>query len=163
MDFTASDSSPRCKLLKENIFGRKEFLAESTKQFVLVEVDQPHSTQLPQKVAAQNNKLRDQYGVAEVPTVLVLNADGQKIKRTTGFSGKASWQDYTAGLATLYQEYGKIVELRGEAKAAGASIAPSGSTNWCSATTSSVMTPSVPSSTAGSGKSSPWTRTMRPD
>jgi len=63
VDFTGSDWCTWCKKLKNEVFNKNSFVAEASKQFVLIELDFPHERKLPAKLQKQNDKLANKYKV----------------------------------------------------------------------------------------------------
>ena len=75
-----------CKLLKERVFSKPEFIERAGKEFVLVDID------LPQEKAAipispdrkeRYEKLQGRYGITTFPTVVLATSDGRPYARTT--------------------------------------------------------------------------------
>jgi thioredoxin-related protein len=81
-DFTGSDWCFWCKKLKREVLDQEAFKAAAPKRFVLVELDYPRRTKLPEKLSKQNAALRAQYKISGYPTVLLLSADGQFVAKT---------------------------------------------------------------------------------
>jgi thioredoxin-related protein len=77
--FTGSDWCPYCKELKSNVFDRSTFQDYAKKNVVLLYVDVPKNGLTREQVAA-NQKLCNAYEINGYPTVMMLNADGKKIK-----------------------------------------------------------------------------------
>jgi thioredoxin-related protein len=79
LDFTGSDWCGWCIKLDKEVFSKSEFKSYAKDNLVLVEVDFPQGKRLPKKVQEQNEKLKNEHSVRGFPTIVVLNADGQKI------------------------------------------------------------------------------------
>jgi|GEM_PF-353737 Thioredoxin-related protein len=77
--FTGSDWCGWCMRLDREVLRMPEFTDFAAENLVLVKVDFPRKTRLPAAEAAQNQKLAQQYGVRGYPTVVVLNAKGEKV------------------------------------------------------------------------------------
>lgn len=75
VDFTGSDWCHWCVKLKEEVFDQPDF-APAAGQFVFVEADFPSRKQLPAKVKARNEKLKQEFGVRGFPSVYLLDAKG---------------------------------------------------------------------------------------
>jgi len=74
--FTNSDAAP-CLSLERTIFSQKKFLDYADKKLVLMKVDFPVAIhQQPKALRQQNENLKKQYGIAILPTVLLLNPEG---------------------------------------------------------------------------------------
>jgi thioredoxin-related protein len=78
-DFTGSDWCGWCVKLKEEVFDTPEFKEWAAKKVVLLELDFPKKTPLPDELKAQNDKLKQQYGVKGFPTILFLDANGVQV------------------------------------------------------------------------------------
>ncbi|MFN8219821.1 MAG: thioredoxin family protein [Fimbriimonadales bacterium] len=78
-DFTGSDWCYWCKKLDSEIFSTKEFKSWAAKNVVLLTLDFPQKTKQDAKLKQQNDGLAKKYGIQGFPTVLVLNASGDKL------------------------------------------------------------------------------------
>src|ERR1035441_2064746 len=72
--FTGSDWCGWCKRLQNEVFKQPEFVAWAKNNVVLMEVDFPKSTSLPEDIKEQNGKLQQFFGVSGFPTVWLVNA-----------------------------------------------------------------------------------------
>ena len=90
-NFTGSDWCGWCIKLKEEVFSKPEF-SEWAKKVVLLEVDFPRNTTLPDDLKAQNSDLKQRYSVNGYPTILFLDAEGKKLGEL-GYEegGPAKW------------------------------------------------------------------------
>lgn len=79
VDFTGSDWCGWCIKLDEEVFAKDEFKAWAEKKVVLLKLDFPRKTQLPASLEKQNDGLLEKHEVQGFPTILFLNADGEKI------------------------------------------------------------------------------------
>jgi protein disulfide-isomerase len=77
--FTGSDWCGWCKRLKAEVLDTAEFKAYASKNLVLLELDFPQAKPQPPKITQQNEGLAEKYSVEGFPTVLFLNASGQRI------------------------------------------------------------------------------------
>jgi thioredoxin-related protein len=68
MFFTGSDWCGWCKKLVKEVFIKPEFAAWATKNVVLVELDFPRRTKLPEATQKQNRELGQMFGVRGYPT-----------------------------------------------------------------------------------------------
>ena len=66
--FTGSDWCGWCKRLVKEVFIKPEFAAWATKNVVLVELDFPRRTKLPEATQKQNRELGQMFGVRGYPT-----------------------------------------------------------------------------------------------
>jgi thiol:disulfide interchange protein len=79
LDFTGSTWCPSCQAMHKEVFSTKKF-QDYAQQFVLLRVDFPD----PQSVPPKGEPLVEKYlkGNVELPTILVLSADGKKLGET---------------------------------------------------------------------------------
>ena len=66
--FTGSDWCGWCKRLVKEVFIKPEFATWATKNVVLVELDFPRRTKLPEATQKQNRELGQMFGVRGYPT-----------------------------------------------------------------------------------------------
>lgn len=99
-NFTGSDWCGWCKRLTANVFSKPEFKKWADDNVVLLELDFPRRTRLPQEIQAQNQSLQRAFKVSGYPTVWVFylqeNAEtGQMNIDPLGRTGyKASAQEF---------------------------------------------------------------------
>ena len=97
--FTGSDWCGWCKRLQGEVFQKTEFEIWAKNNVVLVEVDFPRKTPLPQEIRTQNNQLQQFFAVRGYPTVWFVNASKQDGKisfeqlGSTGYlaGGPSAW------------------------------------------------------------------------
>lgn len=77
--FTSMDSSDWCQKMDAEIFKQREFREYAGKHLVLCRVDFPKTTEQKPDVAERNRQLAEVYGIRGYPTVVILNAGGQRI------------------------------------------------------------------------------------
>lgn len=80
VEFTGSDWCPPCMMMDKEVFSKQEFLTEAAKKFVLVKIDIPNSDP---ELKEKNSKVMEKYKVQGVPTVLLLDAEGEEFNRFT--------------------------------------------------------------------------------
>jgi thioredoxin-related protein len=102
VDFTGSDWCLPCIALHRNVLSTRMFLDFAKDRFVLVSVDFPRNKIQPDNLVQVNRILARTYKVNGFPTVLILDANGTEVHRTTGYNG-ASAADYIKGLKTKRQ------------------------------------------------------------
>ena len=68
MFFTGSDWCGWCKRLVKEVFVKPEFATWATNNVVLVELDFPRRTKLPEATQKQNRELAQLFGVRSYPT-----------------------------------------------------------------------------------------------
>lgn len=78
VEFTGSDWCPPCKMMRENVFSKKEFVAAAAKKFLLVEIDMPKGDKA---VAEKNQPLVEKYKIDGFPTVILLDSAGKEFGR----------------------------------------------------------------------------------
>ena len=64
------------------MFSTPAFLDWAKKHVILVEIDFPRKTKLDDKLAKQNESLKNKFGITGFPTVLFLDANEKKIGRS---------------------------------------------------------------------------------
>jgi protein disulfide-isomerase len=95
VDFTGSDWCGWCMKLDKEVFSQKEFKEYAKENLVLLSLDFPHEKHQSSKIKKQNEELSKKFGVKGYPTILLLDADGNKIGET----------GYQAGGAAKYVEH----------------------------------------------------------
>ncbi len=74
-NFTGSDWCGWCKRLSANVFDHKEFMDWASDNVVLLELDFPRRTRIPQEFRQQNESLKNAFKVSGFPTIWVFNID----------------------------------------------------------------------------------------
>ncbi|MDC0249656.1 thioredoxin family protein [Flavobacteriales bacterium] len=95
MFFTGSDWCGWCKRLVKEVFIKPEFATWATKNVVLVELDFPRRTKLPEATQKQNRELGQMFGVRGYPTGWFVTPE-VKIDGKVNFN-KLGSQGYVAG------------------------------------------------------------------
>ena len=75
MFFTGSDWCGWCKRLVKEVFVKPEFAAWTTKNVVLVELDFPRRTKLPEATQKQNRELGQMFGVRGYPSIWLVTPE----------------------------------------------------------------------------------------
>jgi thiol:disulfide interchange protein len=78
VEFTGSDWCPPCKMMRKEVFSKKDFVAAAAKKFILVEIDMPRGDK---EVAKKNQPLVEKYKVDGFPTVILLDSAGKEFGR----------------------------------------------------------------------------------
>lgn len=73
-NFTGSDWCGWCKRLTATVFSQPEFTAWAKDHVILLELDFPKRTQIPEKFRTQNSRLQSAFNVRGFPTIWVFNA-----------------------------------------------------------------------------------------
>ncbi len=113
IEFTGSDWCPPCKALRANVLTTPEFIAEASKNFVLLELDYPNAKPQTDAVKEANRKYSEMYGVEGFPTVVFADATG---KPWGGFVGGRDKADVLAAM-------GDAMKAKEAIKAAEAKVA----------------------------------------
>lgn len=79
IDFTGSDWCGWCIKLKKEVFDTPEFAAWAKKNVVLLEIDFPQNKPQSAELKKQNEALSEKYGIEGYPTILFVNAKGEKL------------------------------------------------------------------------------------
>ncbi|MBL8843139.1 MAG: thioredoxin family protein [Planctomycetes bacterium] len=87
VDFTGSDWCGWCIKLDEEVFSKAEFKTWAAENVVLVKLDFPRKTKLPDELAKQNKELAAKYSIQGYPTILFLDAKGEKIEQSGYLEG----------------------------------------------------------------------------
>lgn len=90
LNFSGSDWCYWCQQLEKQVFSNEEFARGTEKNFVFVLVDFPRTTEQPEEIKKQNEKLGEEIGFrGEFPTVYVANAKGVPYAKTGYIEGGA--------------------------------------------------------------------------
>ncbi len=89
IEFTGSDWCPPCKALRANVLNTPEFIAEASKNFVLLELDYPQQKPQTPEVNAANKGYAEKYAIDGFPTVVFADADGKPMGGFVGGRDKA--------------------------------------------------------------------------
>ena len=78
LEFTGSDWCPPCKMMRKNVFSKKEFVEKASKHYVLVELDFPNGDPDLKK---KNEPYAKKYEIKAFPTIVLVDADGNEFAR----------------------------------------------------------------------------------
>lgn len=109
-NFTGSDWCGWCKRLTASVFGKPEFKTWADKNVVLLELDFPRRTSIPEDIKQQNYQLQNSFQVTGYPTVWVFNLS--KDSNTNQFSIEAlgktgyspSLEEFTQGVEKMIKK-----------------------------------------------------------
>jgi thioredoxin-related protein len=103
LDFTGSDWCGYCKKLEAEVFESPEFAAYAKTNLVLVKVDFPKSFELPSQLKNINEALMRRYAAPfkGYPTIVVLDAQGNKLGQTSGYSPGSGPEAFIAKIEKL--------------------------------------------------------------
>lgn len=79
LSFTSFDSSEFCQKLDTEIYQKEEFKDYARKNLVLVRVDFPKKSEQAKELKQQNESLAEAFNIRGYPTMVLMNAKGQKI------------------------------------------------------------------------------------
>ncbi|NLG13135.1 MAG: thioredoxin fold domain-containing protein [Lentisphaerae bacterium] len=80
MLFTGSDWCGWCKVLDEKVLSKTEWIDYAQKNLYLAYIDFPRDGKLvPEKYKKRNRELQEKFAVRGYPTILLLDAKGNKI------------------------------------------------------------------------------------
>ena len=80
LNFMGSDWCPPCIAMHKAVFIKPALLDFAQKNLILIEVDYPRRKPLSAKVTEQNQRLMRQYQIEQLPTVVLLNPEGNSGK-----------------------------------------------------------------------------------
>jgi thioredoxin-related protein len=84
LDFTGSDWCGWCVKLKKEVFDQFEFAGYANSHLIMVEVDFPQRKSQSPEQMKDNANLAAKYSIKGYPTIILLNAEGERIG-TTGY------------------------------------------------------------------------------
>jgi len=84
INLTGTDWCSWCIKLEKEVFSTKEFKEFAVANVILMEADFPKKTELSADLKAQNEILKKKYLEGGYPTVLLLDAEGNKISEDIG-------------------------------------------------------------------------------
>lgn len=91
IEFTGSDWCGWCQLMEKSCLSKPEFLEAMKTQCVLVSIDFPHKTKLPEALQAQNAKVAGQFKKhAGFPAYYIVDSDGKTVRWSFGAHPKYS-------------------------------------------------------------------------
>ncbi len=90
IDFTGSDWCGWCIKLDREVFSKPEFKQYAEKNLVLLEVDFPKGKKLKEADRLHNEQLAMKYNIEGFPTIIVLNANGEKVGELSYIPGGPS-------------------------------------------------------------------------
>lgn len=106
-NFTGSDWCGWCKRLTASVFSKPEFKSWAEKNVILLELDFPRRTRIPDEYRRQNYQLQNAFKVTGYPTIWVFNLNknpdtGQYQIDALGKTGyAASVRDFTSAVERM--------------------------------------------------------------
>ena len=95
-NFTGTDWCGWCIRLRREVFDKPEFTAWAAENVILLEVDFPRRTKLPEAIAKQNRELQQIFRVQGYPTLWVFNVVTDPTTKAQQIEGVAK-TGYVAG------------------------------------------------------------------
>lgn len=78
VEFTGSDWCPPCIAMRKNVFSKKEFVEQASKDFILVELDFPQGDK---ELKKKNDPHAKKFNIEGFPTVILLDREGKEYSR----------------------------------------------------------------------------------
>jgi len=88
-DFSGSDWCGWCMKLDKEVFSTEIFQKYASENLVLLLVDFPRQKAQSEAIKKQNNDLAQKFSIEGFPTILLLDAEGQLLERTSYMPGGA--------------------------------------------------------------------------
>lgn len=82
INFTGSDWCGWCKRLDREVFSKEVFASFADDSLVLLKIDFPKFTKLPEEQQRYNYELYEKYGVLGFPTIYLVDANGKVLLQT---------------------------------------------------------------------------------
>jgi hypothetical protein len=104
--FTSSDASPSERQFQKEIALHPQFVNAFRAQYVLLHADFPVRTELASDLRAQNEALRERYGIMSSPALLLLSSAGEKlatVEISNALPGAALRARLIAAVAAAYE------------------------------------------------------------
>jgi thioredoxin-related protein len=93
INFTGSDWCPACIRLRREVLDQPEFTSYASTNLVLLEVDFPRTRRQTGGQQQANQKLAQQFGVSQFPSLFLADSQGQPRKRISGAGTAAQFVD----------------------------------------------------------------------
>ena len=110
--FSGSDWCYWCKMLDQQFLSKKEFTDAVTNDLVCLYIDSPNDKSLiSEKAREQNPKLVKKYGIKGYPSVMFIDAKGEKIADAKRMKlSPAEWGEYLVAAAKPDPVKAKLVK-----------------------------------------------------
>ena len=97
--FTGSDWCPPCIRMHEQVDSQPAFIDYAAANLVTVYIDYPRGKPQTEALEEQNRALGERFGISGVPSVVILNPQGELIEKF-GYGGENA-EDFVARLAAV--------------------------------------------------------------
>ncbi len=85
LDFTGSDWCVWCRRFEEDILSQPEFVTYARTNLIMLLLDYPKAKEQTDDLRQRNAELKAKFKVNGFPTFVVLNSQGQEIRRQVGY------------------------------------------------------------------------------
>lgn len=111
--FTGSDWCSCCTKLDEESLNTLDFAVVASNKFIFLKLDFPLYTSQDPEIKAQNKQLQAKFDVRSFPTIIIYDAQGDKVIGSTGYrpGGGRQYADYLLKLVNDYASYKQKVAL----------------------------------------------------
>lgn len=99
MNFTGSNWCAACIRLDREIFSNPVFIDYANEHLILMKIDFPLGVEQEESLVTQNNLLYDRYEIGGLPTVVLIDSEGE-IFRDYGY-GREKAENYINRLRNL--------------------------------------------------------------
>lgn len=114
VSFMGSDWCEQCKILKETVLSKEDFISGVSANFVLVELDSP---QQKPEISERNEPVLTQYGVRNLPVLVTADSTGRPYGEVR-FQQNWKVDDYLKAIADQSGKKATREEARAELKSA---------------------------------------------
>ena len=92
---TGPDWCGPCRRLEQDVFQSEEFKEYASKHLVLLYLNVPHRSPLPQEQQRHNQEIKTKFGFGGgVPSAVLLSPDGQIIGRQRGYGSPSAYMEF---------------------------------------------------------------------
>jgi thiol-disulfide isomerase/thioredoxin len=98
LNFTGSDWCGWCIQTDKRVFSQELWKSFAKNNLVLVTLDFPRRTKLPDDISERNDALVKKYNVEGFPTYLVLGSDGKSVLGRLGTNAKITPEEFIGSL-----------------------------------------------------------------
>ncbi len=116
--FTGSDWCMWCTKLEQEALDKPEFAHLAANKFVFVKLDFPMRQTINPQLASQNDQLKKKYGITGFPSVIIADANGNRIG-ATGYrpGGPKAYAEHLLSMSNSYVKHQSTLQtLRSDDK-----------------------------------------------